>query len=105
MVASLPGGLSAADAGPRVAIRLADGRFLRAAEDGSLRPARFLPGPQETFELLGAAGDGATVRGPAGRLIAAPAGAEVFDVTELPAPLRLILSALAQTLVMEELVG
>jgi len=48
------------EAGGKVALRMADGRFLRAVASGDVRPERFLPAEEEVFELQ--AGDGGTIR-------------------------------------------
>ncbi|NQU21849.1 MAG: hypothetical protein HQ567_11250 [Candidatus Nealsonbacteria bacterium] len=39
--------------GEQVALRTDSGMFLRAADDGTLRADRLVPGEQETFELGG----------------------------------------------------
>ncbi len=44
--------LASAEAGDKVALRTTGGRFLRAAEDGTLRADRWIPGEEETFEWI-----------------------------------------------------
>lgn len=43
---------ASAEAGQRVVVRLEDGRFLQAAEDGSLRAGPTFPTKEEVFELV-----------------------------------------------------
>ena len=50
-VATAWAGVAAAETGEKVALRTADGRFVRTAGDGTVRPDRFLPGDEERFEL------------------------------------------------------
>jgi hypothetical protein len=44
--------LASAEADEKVALRTTGGRFLRTAEDGTLRPDRRIPGEEETFEWV-----------------------------------------------------
>lgn len=46
------GMLASAEAGEKVVLRAGSGRFLRAAEDGTVRADRLFPTKKETFELL-----------------------------------------------------
>ena len=44
--------LASAEAGEKVALRATGGRFLRTAEDGTVRADRLIPGNEETFEWI-----------------------------------------------------
>jgi hypothetical protein len=63
--------LSSLWAGEKVALRTPDGRFLRAAEDGALRPDRLIPGEQATFELVTRDGGLVTLEAFDGRFLVA----------------------------------
>jgi len=54
-----------------VVLKLPGGRFLRATEEGSLRPQRRFPTEEETFELLKRDGGAIALRAPGGRLLTA----------------------------------
>ena len=63
--------LARAEAGEAVVLRAGDGRFLRAAEDGSVRPGPWLPGEEETFELVPGEGDEVAIKAHHGRFLPA----------------------------------
>ena len=96
---------SRAVAAEQVALRTADGRFLRAAADGTLRPGRLVPGPQETFELVSRDKDRTTVKHSSGRVLTAADKVEVYRVSELPGTLQAALAAGARGLLVQELAG
>ncbi len=62
LLAALPGA-----AAEKVVLRTAAGRFLRAAEDGTLRAESFLPGDKETFALVSRGKQQIALKGPGGR--------------------------------------
>jgi hypothetical protein len=94
-----------AAAGEKIALRMADGRFLRAANDGTLRADRLVPGGAETFELLTRDKDRTTVKAANGRVLATAAKVEVFRISELPDTLQSALAAGARGLLMQEVAG
>jgi hypothetical protein len=59
------------EAAEKVALRTADGRFLRAVGNGAVRPERFLPGDDELFELLPHDGGTISLKASGGRLLTA----------------------------------
>lgn len=67
--------MSPAAVAEKVALRAANGRFLRTADDGVLRAESFFPLDKETFELVsrgpttGAAGREVALQGPGGRYL------------------------------------
>jgi hypothetical protein len=89
----------------QVAVRVADGRFLRAGTSGTLRPGGLVPGPQETFELVARDKDRTTVRNSSGRLLTTADKVEVYRVAELPGTLQSALAAGARGLLMQEVAG
>ncbi len=72
---------AAAGAGQRVALKAGNGRFLRAADDGSVRADRLLPGEQETFELVPCEDDHFVLKARDGRFLTA----DGWDATRLRA--------------------
>jgi hypothetical protein len=64
-------GAGAGETGEKVAIRTADGRFLRAAVDGTVRPDRLLPGDEEQFELRPGAAGHVSLKAANGRFLTA----------------------------------
>jgi len=67
LVAALP----ASAQGQEVALRAPNGRFLRAAEDGSLRPDALVPGEHERFELRAQPQGHIVLKAPGGRFLVA----------------------------------
>ena len=62
LLAALPGA-----AAEKVVLRTAGGRFLHAAEDGTLRAESFVPGDKETFALVSRGKQQIALKGPGGR--------------------------------------
>ena len=85
----------------KVALRAANGRFLRAIGDGSLRAEGFVPSDKECFELVSHGQREVTLRGPGGRYLVPdphdghtprlgaagtqPAGRETFELVPVEA--------------------
>lgn len=96
---------SAAAGGEQVALRTANGRFLQAAADGSLRPGGLLPGLRGTFELVARDKDRTTLKDSSGRVLGTADKADVFRVSELPGTLQSALAAGARGLLVQEVAG
>jgi hypothetical protein len=69
-LAALPAAAALAAEEP-VVLRTAAGKFVRAADDGTLRADRLLPGPQETFQLAPGSDGYVVLKAPGERLFAA----------------------------------
>jgi hypothetical protein len=92
-------------AAEQVVVRSADGRFLRAAADGTLRAGGLVPGRLETLDLVSRDKDRTTVKNPSGRLLSTADKVEVFHVSELPGSVQAALAAGARGLLMQEVAG
>lgn len=63
--------VAAAEAGEKVALRAASGRFLRACDDGAVRVDRLYPLAEDAFELLPLDGGAIALKAPGGRFLLA----------------------------------
>jgi hypothetical protein len=59
----------AADAADKIALRAANGRFLRAGANGEVRAEAYFPGESETFELIPRGEQQIALKGPSGRYV------------------------------------
>lgn len=69
VLALAAGPADTADAGLTVVLRTSSGRFLRASEDGTVKPSGLYPGDAHRFELLPLDGDNVALRAPNGRFL------------------------------------
>ncbi|MGD0898907.1 MAG: hypothetical protein ABR915_13800, partial [Thermoguttaceae bacterium] len=98
---------SPSGAAEKVVLRSADGRFLRATEDGTLKAGALVPGEQETFEIVSREKEQVAVKAPGGRRLVLDPGQtiELYDPRPLPAMLQIAVTAALGGLAAEELAG